>query len=208
MNPVRAGYDAVASEYDARISGELAGKPLDRALLDAFTEEVGSGPPVCDAGCGPGNVARYLKDRGVNVHGLDLSPAMVAIAARSHPDIGFRTGDLATLDGEPADLAGIVAFYSLIHLPRERVAGAIRNMKGHLRWGGLLLAGFQVGTEVVHLDTWWDRPVSLDFTFFRTAEMQGYLAEAGYSVQWTVTRDPYPGVEHPSARAYVLGAAR
>ena len=63
---VRAAYDEVASEYANRISDELAGKPLDRALLDVFAQHVGPGPRVCDAGCGPGHVARYLHDRGVN----------------------------------------------------------------------------------------------------------------------------------------------
>jgi hypothetical protein len=53
---LRRDYDAVAGEYARRIAGELEGKPLDRALLDAFAEQVRPHGPVADLGCGPGHV--------------------------------------------------------------------------------------------------------------------------------------------------------
>ena len=46
--------------------------------------------------------------------------------------------------------------------------------------------------------------MSIDFVFFRVEEVTGYLAEAGLRVVECVEREPYPGVEHPSRRAYVL----
>jgi SAM-dependent methyltransferase len=201
LNRVRAAYDEVASEYAARISDELAGKPLDRALLDVIAERVGSGPRVCDAGCGPGHVARYLRDRGVDVFGLDLSPAMVAEAARRHPDIDFRVGDLTRFVDVPPDLAGVVAYYSLIHLPRERVTDALTTMRGHLRAGGFVFVAFHVGSEGLHLDEWWGRAVSLDFTFFEVDEMKAYLTDAGYEIEWVVERLPSPPPRGARARA-------
>jgi len=48
LDQVRVAYDEVASEYATRISDELAGKPLDRALLDVFAQHVDAGPRVCD----------------------------------------------------------------------------------------------------------------------------------------------------------------
>jgi 2-polyprenyl-3-methyl-5-hydroxy-6-metoxy-1,4-benzoquinol methylase len=201
---IREAYDEVASEYGARISDELEGKPLDRALLDVFAKLVGSGPRVCDAGCGPGHVARYLHDRGVNVYGFDLSPKMVAEAARRHPGIDFLTADLNDLNNLPKALAGVVAFYSLIHLPRERVATALAGMREMIRPGGLLFLAFHIGSDVLHLDEWWGRSVTLDFTFFEVEEMRGYLTQAGYALEWVVERVPYEGVEHPTRRAYIL----
>ena len=58
-------YDEVADESVAHIYGELRDKPLDRELLDRFADALRGGGPVCDVGCGPGHVARYLHDRGV-----------------------------------------------------------------------------------------------------------------------------------------------
>jgi SAM-dependent methyltransferase len=201
---IRDVYDEVATEYAARISDELAGKPLDRALLDVFATLVGPEGRVCDAGCGPGHVARYLRDRGVDVYGIDISPAMVAEAGRANPDVEFRTGDLTDLAGDGSDLAGVVAFYSLIHLPRERVTEALASVRERLRPGGLLFVAFHVGSEVLHLDEWWGRAVSVDFTFFEVDEMRAYLGDAGYEPEWVVERAPYAGVEHPTRRGYIL----
>ena len=82
MSEVQTSYDRLAPEYAARIYGELAHKPFDRELLDRFAESLAGKGPVCDLGCGPGHVARYLHGRGVDAFGIDLSPAMVEQALR------------------------------------------------------------------------------------------------------------------------------
>ena len=104
---VQTTYDDLAAEYAARLSDELAGKPLDRSpLLDRFAEQVRGVGPACELGCGPGHVARYLHDRGVEVSGVDLSPAMLEQARRLHPGIAFRQADLLALDAEDGAFAG------------------------------------------------------------------------------------------------------
>ena len=69
----RRSYDQVADGYAEKYFGELAYKPLDRALLGRLVENVGSLGPICDMGCGPGQIARYLKERGTDALGVDLS---------------------------------------------------------------------------------------------------------------------------------------
>src|SRR5690348_11116771 len=86
-------YDAVAHLYAQRIYPELYFKPFDREQLDKLIAHVGTLGPICDLGCGPGQVARYLKDHGAAALGVDLSPAMVAQAAALNPDIAFMAGD-------------------------------------------------------------------------------------------------------------------
>src|SRR5690349_12236808 len=86
----RASYNRVAEEYAARIAGELAGKPLDRALLACFVEQVGKLGSIADIGCGPGHVAAYLYELGASVVGIDLSPDMVAVARQRSPAIPFE----------------------------------------------------------------------------------------------------------------------
>jgi SAM-dependent methyltransferase len=203
---VRASYDRVADEYARRIAGELEHKPLDRALLDRFAERVRGAGPVADLGCGPGHVARYLAERGADVFGLDLSPAMVAQARALHPGVAFRVGDLAALDDADGAWAGAVAYYSLIHLPRGAVAAALRETARALRPGAPLLVAFHVGDETRHLDEWWGHPVRLDFVFFGVDEMAGYLREAGFVVEQATEREPYPDVEAQTRRAYLLAA--
>jgi SAM-dependent methyltransferase len=204
LNDVEASYDRVAGEYALRISDELEHKPLDRQLLDRFAAEVGGLGPVCDLGCGPGHVARYLHDRGVDVTGLDLSPAMVEQARRLNPGIAFRQGNMLALDVEDGAWGGIAAFYSIIHVPRVQVPVALAEMNRVLRPGGLLLLAFHVGDETVHLDDWWGQPVTLDFHFIRPDAMAASLKSAGFAIEDLIERDPYPDVEHPSRRCYIF----
>jgi SAM-dependent methyltransferase len=201
---LQAGYSRVAGEYAARIYDELAHKPLDRALLDRFAERVRGVGPVCDLGCGPGQVARYLHDRGVDVLGVDLSPGMVAQAQRLNPGISFQTGNMLALDVPDASWAGIAAFYSIIHIPRADLPRALGELHRVLRPGGVLLLAFHIGQDAVHLDEWWGEPVSLDFFFFEPEEIAGHLRGAGFVVEEQIERAPYPDVEHQSRRAYIL----
>jgi len=204
INEIQASYDRIAAEYVRRIFDELEHKPLDRQLLDRFVARVKGVVPACDLGCGPGQVARYLHERGVRVSGVDLSPVMVNHARRLNPGIEFRQGDMLSLDDEDGTWDGIAAFYSIIHVPRHRVVGALREIKRVLRPGGLLLLAFHIGDDILHLDDWWGQKVSVDFFFFQPEEMRGFLESAGFEVEEMIEREPYPEVEHQSRRAYLF----
>jgi SAM-dependent methyltransferase len=204
FDDVGGSYDRVAAEYSARIYGELEHKPLDRERLDRFAGRIQGLGPVCDLGCGPGHVARYLDERGVPVIGMDLSPVMVEQARRLNPGLDFRQGNMLSLDIRDEAWGGIVAFYSIIHVPRTEIAVALAEMKRVLRPGGVLLLAFHVGDATVHLDEWWGQSVSLDFRFFRPEEMACSLRGAGFEVEEVVEREPYPDVEHQSRRAYIF----
>ena len=205
-NP-RTSYDTVADDYTSRIAAELQHKPFDRLLLEQFAEQVRDLGWVADLGCGPGHVARYLHDRGVHV-GIDLSPRMIECARKLHPTIEFQQADMEALPVPNESWAGITAFYSLIHIPRDRVVATLREFRRVLRPRGLLLMAFHIGAEVVHLDEWWGHRVSVDFVFFRSDEVESYLTAGGFEVERSTERDPYPPeVEHQSRRGYILARA-
>lgn len=203
-SPLAASYDRVAGEYTARIADELAGKPLDRALLRAFAEQAGPLGPICDLGCGPGHVAAFLADAGAVVEGVDLSSGMIAQARQRYPALAFRQGDMRALEVPDGALGGIAAFYSIIHLAPEELAPTFREWWRALRPAGLVLVGFHCGDSVTHLDTWWEQPVDLDFRFLQPGAVAGALRQAGFGVEATLSRAPYPDGEHPSERAYIL----
>lgn len=197
-------YDRVAAEYAAQLAGELAHKPFDREWLDRFAARVCGHGPVCDVGCGPGHVAAYLHARGVDVLGVDISPGMVEVARRLHPEIVFRTGDMCALDVEDGAWAGIVAFYAIVHLQLVDVTPALRELRRVLQPEGLLFLAFHVGSEVVHRDELFGQPVQLDFRLFEQRDIEAALADAGFDLLESVVRPPYPDVEYPSHRAYIL----
>jgi ubiquinone/menaquinone biosynthesis C-methylase UbiE len=200
----QTNYDRVADEYVRRISDELKDKPLDRQLLDRFAKSVRNLGSVCDMGCGPGHVARYLHEHGVKVCGVDISTEMVKRARRLTPGVEFRQGDMMALDIPDETCAGVVAFYSIIHIPRTDVVRALRELRRVLQPGGLLLLSFHIGNDTIHLDDWWGHEVCIDFFFFQSAEMASYLTSAGFEIEETIERDPYPDVEHQSRRSYIF----
>jgi SAM-dependent methyltransferase len=201
---VQASYDRVADEYVRRIYDELANKPFDRQLLDRFAGRVRDAGLVCEIGCGPGHVAKYLSDRGVPMCGVDISAAMVDCARRLNPGISFSQGDMRDLDVADGVWAAIVAFYSIIHVPRAQVVAALRELGRALKPGGLLLLAFHIGDDLLHRDEWWGYQVDFDVVFFQSAEMSNYLSAAGFEVDEILERDPDPEVEHPTRRAYIL----
>ncbi|HMH77507.1 MAG TPA: class I SAM-dependent methyltransferase [Candidatus Udaeobacter sp.] len=204
VSRTRESYDELAATYTERIFTELAGKPLDRHLLNRLAEDVRGHGLVADLGCGPGHVARYLHDQGVRMLGIDLSPRMIDSARQRSPDIEFRVGDMRALDLPDGALAGIVAFYSLIHIGEPEMGATLRELRRVLAPGGLLLVAFHIGEETVHRDELWGHPVSLDFRFLMPSPMVARLIEAGFVVLERVEREPYPEVEHPSRRCYLL----
>jgi SAM-dependent methyltransferase len=203
---LQSGYDRVAGEYARQYCDEIDKKPFDRKMLDWLAEKVNGLGTICDLGCGPGQVARYLHTRGIKACGVDLSVEMIEQARRLNPDIPFRQGDMLDLEGVADDAyGGIAAFYSIIHIPRPLVTGALREMKRVLCPGGTLLLGFHIGHETVHRDEWWGEEVSLDFHFFDAEVMKSNLKAAGFELEEAIERDPYPPeIEYQSRRAYLF----
>ena len=202
---VQRSYDRVAEEYAAEFRDEMDKKPFDRKMLDWLAEKVNGLGVICDMGCGPGQIARYLHSRGAEVCGIDLSPAMVSAAKRLNPDISFQQGDMLALNHvEDNSFGGIAAFYSIIHIPRPSVVDALSELRRVLSPRGVLLIPFHIGREMLHKDEFLGHEVSLDFHFFETEEMKSYLTEAGFEIEEAIERDPYPDVEFPSRRAYIF----
>jgi SAM-dependent methyltransferase len=199
-------YSVVAADYAAHFRDEMEKKPFDRRMLDWLIDKVGGFGMICDMGCGPGQVARYIHDRGVQACGVDLSPAMIAQARRLHPAaIEFSTGDMLALDsvGDGA-YGGIAAFYSIVNISPSALAQSLAELNRVLRNGGTLLLSYHIGEEVKHLDEWWGKRVSIDFYFYRTAEVKSRLLDASFEIEEVIEREPYPEVEYQSRRAYIF----
>ena len=203
--PIRESYDRLADQYARRIFNELQHKPLDRELLDRFAAKVAGSGEVCDIGCGPGQVARYLRDAGATVFGLDLSPRMLEQARQLNPDISFREANMMSLDLPDHALAGITAFYAIVNIPNALLPSVFREMQRVLQPGGLLLLAFHIGDEVLHEDELWGRSISMDFFLLQPSAIRRHLEAAGLAIEEIIEREPYsPDVEYQSQRAYIF----
>ncbi|WP_035841402.1 class I SAM-dependent methyltransferase [Kitasatospora azatica] len=192
LRATRTSYDAIAADYTARFVDELAIKPLDRAMLAAFAEYVRAGEPgqVADLGCGPGRVTAHLRGLGLDAFGLDLSPEMVALARRAYPELRFEVGSMTELGGLPdGSLAGIVAWYSIIHLPPAQLPTVLAEFHRILAPGGQLLLAFQVGDEPVHREEGFGRSIDLTFHRRRPEQVVELLAESGLAIRARLVRE-------------------
>jgi SAM-dependent methyltransferase len=204
LTVTRAAYDTVAADYAGLLRDELAGRPVDRAVLAAFAElvQAGAGGPVAEAGCGPGRITAHLDRLGLPIFGVDMSPGMLAVAQGSHPGLSFVRGYLAALPVADGALAGLVAWYSIIHTPPERLAEVFTEFGRALRPGGELLLAFQAGDERVHLHQAYGHAITLDAYRLRPAWIEDQLTAAGLITHTRILRDPGP--REPTPQAYLL----
>jgi ubiquinone/menaquinone biosynthesis C-methylase UbiE len=197
-------YDTLAAEYAETFSGEHDRKPKDRGILHRFSQEIGNRRPVWDFGCGPGQTAQYLKNLGIEISGLDLSEKLLEQARARHPEIHFRKGDMLDLDFESDSIAGAVAFYAIIHFTEEQVGTAFREVFRVLQPGGLFLLTYHVGEGTLHVSEFIGKKVDIIVRFFTKDFISCCLKDCGFEQIETIEREPYPGVEYQSRRAYVF----
>lgn len=201
-------YDAVAALYSDFTRDALAGLPLDRAVLAAFAElapaarDAGSGP-VAELGCGPGHTTAHLRSLGLDVFGLDLSPAMIGLARAGYPDLRFEVGSMDAVDLPDGALGGIVSWYSVIHAPPAALPSYLAEFRRLLcPEAPLLLAFFESGDDPV---TPFDHKV---ITAYRwpVDELAALAHRAGFAEVGRMLREPHP--DERFRRGHLLLRAR
>ncbi|MFF2507517.1 class I SAM-dependent methyltransferase [Streptomyces sp. NPDC058067] len=185
-------YDAVAVLYADLFRHALDGIPLDRAMLAAFADTVrAAGPgPVAELGCGPGNVTAHLRDLGLDVFGVDLSPVMIDLAREAHPDLRFDVGSMEALDVADGGLRGIVSWYSVIHTPPQDLPAYFAEFRRVLAADGTLLLGFfeSEGEPV----TAFDHKVTTAYRW-PIDDLAGLAGDAGFTEVGRMLREPGEG---------------
>jgi predicted methyltransferase len=116
-------------------------------------------------------------------------------------------GDMFALPLEDASVAGIVAFYAIVHLRTDELGVPFREMHRALKPGGLVAIAFHVGTESIHVDELFGCATSLDFWEHDPDAVVAALVAAGFTLEARLDREPYPNAEHPSRRTYLLARA-
>jgi SAM-dependent methyltransferase len=150
-----ATYDQRWAELAAAGRSVHGEADLVWSLLCAQGAARAPGPArVLDAGCGTGRVAAELARRGVDVVGVDLDAAMLAVARTRWPTLAWVEGDVATVDlGRRFD-AVVLAGNVMIFLAPGTEGTVVANLARHLRPGGALVAGFQLQPGRLALDAY------------------------------------------------------
>lgn len=114
----RAAHDRIASSYETFFAPITANAAIP--LLDAVHASVGT--RLLDIATGPGVIAAHAARRGASVTGIDISPQMVALAARISPNCTFLEADVASLPFEASSFDAVVCAFGIGHFPSATIA--------------------------------------------------------------------------------------
>lgn len=173
-------------DYDKRwqqLAASGASVHGEADLIEALLRDAG-GTRVLDAGCGTGRVAIELASRGFEVTGLDADPSMLDAARAKAPQLRWIEADLVDTDAHLDGTFDVVALPGnvMIFLDRGTEAAVVAALARRLIPGGLLVAGFQLGTGRLTLERY-----------------DEIAAEAGLELvdRWsTWDRQPYEGGDY------------
>jgi SAM-dependent methyltransferase len=214
LTATRAAYDTVAASYADLLADHLAQQPYDRAALDLYAELVHTAanaaegkPSVVDVGCGPGRITTYLASLDLAASGIDLSPGMIDEARRRHPDLTFTIGSMTGLDLPDRQLDGVVAWYSVIHVPPAEHQAVYAGFHRVLKPGGHLLLAFHVGDDEkrVITDAYGHSGLKYEAYRLRPDRVEQDLAAAGFTPAARLTRAPVGPEKSP--QAYIIARA-
>ncbi|WP_199752673.1 class I SAM-dependent methyltransferase [Actinoplanes sp. ATCC 53533] len=150
VEQVRDAYTSVAGLYIELFGTSQQVHADDLALIERHLSiKPGN---VLDLGCGPGHITGYLRSLGVDALGIDMVPEFIAHAKATHPTGDYQLGSLTSLDVENHSIAGILAWYSLIHLPPHDLDEVLAEFRRVLAPAGPLVIGFFDGDEVAAFD--------------------------------------------------------
>ncbi|WP_413755713.1 class I SAM-dependent DNA methyltransferase [Streptomyces sp. MMBL 11-3] len=204
LHRTRTAYDSMAARYAELFADELTDFPLDRAMLAAFADFVRAdgGGPVADVGCGPGHVTSLLHALGLDASGVDLSEEMIAIAREARPGLRFEVGSMTALDIGDGRLGGVLARYSIIHTPPERLPQVFAEFHRVLAPGGHLLLAFQAHDDPAEGVESFDHKVALAYRWHpdRVATL---LTAQGFTEKARLVRAPTED-ERPFPHAHLL----
>jgi ubiquinone/menaquinone biosynthesis C-methylase UbiE len=147
---VRQAYGARAEQYIGRF-GSSADVHADDLALIARHLSIRPGT-VIDVGCGPGHLTAHLHSLNVDARGIDLVPEFIDHARASYPEGRFDLGSTDRLPVPDNSIAGILAWYSLIHVPPDDVDRFLDELRRAAAPGGMLVVGFFDSDHVMEFE--------------------------------------------------------
>ncbi|MFI9019314.1 class I SAM-dependent methyltransferase [Streptomyces griseus] len=186
LEETRTSYNTVAASYADLTRHLLDETPEERAALALFANLVRDqgGGPVADVGCGTGRITAHLCQLGLDAFGIDLSPGMIEVARRDHPGLRFDLGSMTDLAFADASMTGLVAWYSLIHVPDDEISSVFAHFQRVLRPGGPLLLGFHVGDEPqLKTQGYGGHPMNVYVHRRQHGQLFAWLNDTGFTVE-------------------------
>ena len=202
---VESGYDQMAEQYLATKDPE---DPLALVALEDLALLLPSEASVLDLGCGAGvPVTRWLADRGFAVTGVDVSARQLELARTNVPEVTFLKADMSEVDFGPETFDSVVAFHSIIHVPRTGHPALLEGIHRWLKPGGVFLATMTVTDYEGKDENWegWGAPMV--WSHYDGKANVAMLREAGFEIPYAEPRTG-PGTGDDETWLWVLARKR
>jgi cyclopropane fatty-acyl-phospholipid synthase-like methyltransferase len=176
---VRDGYDALAPRFGEWMA-KVEGDPWERFVeeLEARLSSKASAR-VLDLGCGGGAKTKRLA-RSFDVVGVDISVEQLRLARAEVSEATFVRADFAELDFDAASFDAVVAFYSIVHVPRAQHPALFAKIRHWLKPGGLFLASLSHVGGPDRTEEWLG--VEMFFSGFPAETNRRLVREAGFEL--------------------------
>ena len=94
-------------------------------------------------------------------------------------EIHFRKGNILELDFENDTIAGVVAFYAIVHFTKGQVEIACHEVFRVLQPGEIFLLTYHIGEETIHVEEFLGKEVDIDFMFFTSEFIHSCIKKSG-----------------------------
>ncbi len=150
MQLVRHAYGVMAQRYIELFGSSTQVHPND---LELIARHLCLRPgTVLDVGCGPGHLTEHLRALDVDATGIDIVPEFIEHARATYPDGRYELGSILQIPAVDHSVAGILAWYSFIHLSPDDLDGALAELRRVMAPAARLVIGFFDGHELERFD--------------------------------------------------------
>ncbi len=193
ISEMRRSYDLAGEHYFQLFHDDILEHEYDQQLLLSFVGSLRNKPVICDMGCGPaGQYGGFVIDKCEAVYGLDISPNNLVLAQQKFPSLAGRCEDMLNTAFPDGELDGIISFYALFHIPKEKTDELFLEFHRILKPGGRALIVTHKGDMDETLTRIWGRDdLSILANFHREAELAGPASAAGFIVDRIYSKETY-----------------
>lgn len=195
-------YDKAHKDYLNDFSDELIKKPYDKEFLEHFALLFDEKPKILDIGCcSSAQQARFFLDKGFRVTCIDLSEQCIKTAKENFLDIDFKQMDMTEMDFKEKSFDAINAFYSIIHIPDEKLSGLFNDFNRILKQNGLIAISVHTGDFYGYFE---ENGIPVFYRTYSKSDLEKLLDNSGFKIIKIDQREPIYDFEFQSERIYLI----
>jgi ubiquinone/menaquinone biosynthesis C-methylase UbiE len=195
-------YDNVYQDYYDKYLDELDKKTYDKDFLTRFLDLIKKNDQILDIGCcSTAQQARFFRDNGLMVTGIDLSEKCIETAKKNFTDISFLQMDMLDLNFDNETFHAISAFYSIIHIPNENLDGLFSDFNRILKINGKIAITVHAGDFYGYFD---ENGIPVFYRTYTQIELREVLDKHGFRIIEIEQREPVYDFEFQSERIYLI----